>query len=92
MIVADTAKNPERMAPPDLPKPLADLAPSVIAGTALWAVALIVLIVLSYLGNDVGVWLATSVAGIACGGLGLSVVAWQRSASRRGSKGAQRNL
>lgn len=92
LIVADVAEKPERINPPDLPKPLADLGPSVIVCTGLWVVALLVLLVMSYLGHDVGVWIATCVAGIACGGFGLSIVAWQRAASRRGSRGAQRGL
>lgn len=91
-LVVDTANESVRKAPPDLPRPLADLAPSVIVGTAAWALAGLVLLVLWLLGRDVGMWLATSAAGVACGGFGLAVVAWQRSASRRGSKGAQRGL
>lgn len=80
-------------APPDLPKPLVDLAPPVIIGTALWALALGVVLVLRYgMDRDVGFWQPTAIAGIGCGLLGLAIVGWQRRASRRGSKGAQRGL
>lgn len=80
-------------APPDLPKPLVDLAPPVIIGTTLWALALAVVLVLQYgMDRDVGFWPSTAIAGIGCGLVGLAIVGWQRRASRRGSKGAQRGL
>jgi hypothetical protein len=78
---------------PELPKKLTDLTPVVIVGTGVWTVALVVLFVI-YLSSDDAptTWLWTAVAGIALGFIGLGIVAWQRTASRRGSKGAQRGI
>lgn len=82
-----------RKAPPELPKPLVDLAPPVIIGSGLWLVALVVVLVLENVaGADTGFWPATALAGFGLGLLGLAIVAWQRRASRNGSKGAQRGL
>lgn len=91
--VSDTPDRTEPQAPPELPSRLVDLAPPVIAGTAIWAVAFITLLVLELgLDRDVGLWTRTAVAGFGLGLLGLAVIAWQRSASRSGSRGAQRGL
>jgi hypothetical protein len=80
-------------APPELPRQLVDLAPPVIIGTAVWALALAVVLVLQYgLDADVGFWPPTAIAGFGLGLLGLAIVGWQRKASRRGSRGAQRGL
>lgn len=80
-------------APPELPKSLVDLAPPVIIGTTLWAVALAVVLVLRYAGGvDVGFWPPTTIAGFGLGLIGLAIVGWQRRASRSGAKGAQRGL
>jgi hypothetical protein len=78
---------------PELPGKFTDLTPAVIVGTGLWTVALVVLLVLR-LGSagPPAVWLWTCVAGVALGFLGLGIITWQRAASRRGSKGAQRGL
>ncbi|SNR56619.1 Protein of unknown function [Haloechinothrix alba] len=82
----------ERIPPPDLPKPLTDLGPALVLGSASWAVALGILVVLYLLGYSVGIWLATASAGLTLGAVGMFLVAWQRYASRRGSRGAQRGL
>lgn len=82
-----------RKAPPELPKPLVDLAPPVIIGTALWAVVLAVSLLLENAADvDTGFWLTTAVAGFGLGFVGLAIIAWQRRASRNGAKGAQRGL
>lgn len=82
-----------RKAPPELPKALVDLARPVIVGTALWAVALVVALLLQHAaGTDTGWWPATATAGFGLGLIGLSIMTWQRRASRRGSRGAQRGL
>jgi hypothetical protein len=67
--------------------------PLVYAGTAIWFVAFCVLAVLRY-GYDVGrpIWLWTALAGTILGSIGMPIMWWQRSASRRGSRSAQRNL
>ena len=78
------AKKP----PPDLPKRLLDLWPVVIIGTAAWFVAFIVLLVTGH--RDV--WLLTTLCGVLLGFVGLPLILWQRAASRRGSRSAQRDL
>jgi Flp pilus assembly protein TadB len=65
----------------------------VYGGTALWLVAAVVLLIARY-GFDVGppIWLWTALTGFVLGLIGLPVMVWQRRASRRGARGAQRNL
>ncbi|MFO7190811.1 MULTISPECIES: DUF2530 domain-containing protein [Thermocrispum] len=95
-----TDRNPDgaatadgRRTPPDLPKSLVDLRPPLLVGTGAWAVALGVSLVLRYAFDaDVGIWPQTSLAGLVLGFVGMGVVSWQRWASRRGSRGAQRGL
>jgi len=62
-------------------------------GTGLWFVALCVLLVGRY-AFDVfpPIWVWTAAAGTVLGLAGFPVMAWQRRASRRGARGAQRNL
>jgi drug/metabolite transporter (DMT)-like permease len=68
---------PSRPSPPPL---RVDTALVVLAGTALWAVALVVLLIL---GDRVDrVWTWTCVAGIALAGLGLLVMRWQGQSRR----------
>jgi hypothetical protein len=68
---------PSRPSPPPL---RVDTARVVLAGTALWAVALVVLLIL---GDRVDrVWTWTCVAGIALAGLGLLVMRWQGQSRR----------
>jgi len=76
-----------------LPPRLLALAPVVYGGTALWGVALVVLLIARY-GFDAGppIWLWTALAGFVLGLIGIPVMVWQRRASRRGARGAQRNL
>lgn len=74
--------------PPELPKPLLDLWPVVVAGTAAWFVAFLVLAVIGV----TGIWFWTTLSGGVLGLVGLAVMGWQRSAARRGSRGAQRGL
>ena len=79
--------------PPDLPKGLVDLVPPVVIGTVLWTMALAVSLLLRHLADkDVWLWPETSLAGIGLGFVGLGIIAWQRRAARRGSRGAQRGL
>ena len=63
---------PTRPSPPPL---RVDTVRVVLAGTAVWAVALVVLLLL---GDRVDrVWTWTCVAGIALAGLGLGLMRWQ---------------
>ncbi|MBK1785397.1 DUF2530 domain-containing protein [Prauserella sp. ASG 168] len=71
-----------------MPKALVGLWAPVIIGTAIWIIAFVVLLIA---GADSG-WVWTAVAGAGLGCLGGAIVAWQSAASRRGSRGAQRDL
>ena len=85
----ETQKSP----PPPLPRRLLALPPVVYGGTALWAVVLMVLLIARY-GFDATppIWLWTALAGFVLGLIGIPIMVWQRRASRRGARGAQRNL
>jgi len=76
-----------------LPPRLLALAPIVYVGTTLWFVALAVLVIGHY-GFDVfpPIWMWTALCGSVLGLIGVPVMLWQRSASRRGSRGAQKIL
>jgi protein-S-isoprenylcysteine O-methyltransferase Ste14 len=80
------APRPSRPAPPPLQ---VDTAKVVLAGTAAWAVALVVLLLL---GDRVDpVWKWTCVCGIVLAGLGLALMRWQgqlRPRSRPDDDGA----
>jgi hypothetical protein len=78
---------------PELPKRLTDLTPVVMIGTGVWGVALVVLFVIQLSsGGAPTTWLWTCLAGFVLGFMGLAIIAWQRAASRRGAKGAQRGI
>ncbi|MCZ2803998.1 DUF2530 domain-containing protein [Modestobacter sp. VKM Ac-2983] len=63
---------PTRPSPPPLQ---VDTVRVVLAGTALWAIALVVLL---FLGDRVDpVWTWTCVAGVVLPGLGLLIMRWQ---------------
>jgi hypothetical protein len=68
------------------------LAHVIIPGTALWFVALVVLLFLipTLRAHDAMLWLWTALAGWLLGFVGLAIYGWQRAAARRGSRGASR--
>jgi cyanate permease len=72
--------------PPALPRRLTDPVRPVLVGAVVWLVALVVLLVVG--GSTPWVW--ACVVGVGLGGVGLSVLALQRRANARGSKGAQK--
>lgn len=77
--------------PPPLPRRLTDPVPAVLVGSALWLVALVVLGVLGLTGvRPLDAWFWAAAVGLGLGALGLGVLALQRRANRRGSKGAQK--
>jgi uncharacterized protein DUF2530 len=89
----DAPKETQKSPPPLSPRLLA-LPPLVYVGTAAWAALFVVLAIARY-GFDVGpppIWMWTAMTGTILGLIGVPLMAWQRRASRRGARGAQRNL
>lgn len=80
--------TPQPRHPPALPAHLLDLWRVVVAGTVLWFAAFVILLVAGWH----GVWLWTTLVGGGLGLIGFPIMLWQRSASRSGSRGAQREL
>ncbi|OZM70562.1 hypothetical protein CFN78_24470 [Amycolatopsis antarctica] len=78
---------------PELTGKLTDLWPIVVAGNVLWFLAFAVLLTVRLVSDArPDVWMWSAAAGFLLGFLGMAIMYWQRSASRRGAKGAQRNL
>lgn len=74
--------------PPALPVALTDPRPVIGVGAALWAVATLAAFVVPALHG----WRPVTLAGLCVGIVGVSIFLWQRSAARRGSRGAQSGL
>ena len=73
---------------PPLPAALLDPRPVVAAGAGLWALAAIAAFLVPALHD----WRPVTVAGLGVGVVGASIFLWQRSAVRRGARGAQTGL
>jgi hypothetical protein len=71
--------------PPPLPVRLQEQWPVIAAGALAWLVATIAAFAVPTLES----WRPVSIAGLGVGVLGTSIFLWQRSASRRGARGAQ---
>ncbi|OLF17833.1 hypothetical protein BU204_09495 [Actinophytocola xanthii] len=83
----ETQKSP----PPALPPRLLALAPVVYVGTAVWLLAFVLLALGHYVLDLVPpIWMWTALCGFVLGMIGVPVMWWQSSASRRGSRGAQK--
>jgi len=74
--------------PPALPATLLKPWPVIVVITAGWLVA----VVLAFAVPGLQEWRPFTVAGLAVGALGTSIMLWQRRAVRRGSRGAQSGL
>lgn len=74
--------------PAALPVALTDPRPVIGVGAALWAVATLAAFVVPALHG----WRPVTLAGLCVGIVGVSIFLWQRSAARRGSRGAQSGL
>lgn len=80
-----TAARPE---PPSLPSALLDPWPVVVAGALLWALAAVAAFTVPAL----EAWRPIAIAGLGTGAVGTSIFLWQRTAARRGARGAQTGL
>jgi hypothetical protein len=78
-------------APPPLPPIRSGIAYIVVPTTAVWFLAFVVLLFFtgSLREHDAMIWLWTCLAGWLLGLTGLAIHQWQRSAARRGRRGAQ---
>lgn len=74
--------------PPPLPAALTDPRRPIAVGAVLWALAAIAAFTVPALES----WRPITVAGLGVGVLGVTVFLWQRSAARRGSRGAQTGI
>lgn len=74
--------------PPRLPAALLDPRPVITVMAALWAIAAIAAFTVPALHS----WRPVTVAGLGVGVLGVAIFLWQRSAARRGARGAQTGL
>lgn len=79
------AAEPE---PPGLPKILLEPWPVIVVIAVAWLIAT----VLAFTVAGLHEWRPIAVAGLGVGVLGTSIFLWQRSAVRRGSRGAQSGL
>lgn len=75
--------------PPPLPPRLVDPVPVIVAGTALWFLAFLAVLLFAR-GSTTLLW--TCLSGGVLGLIGYGVFAWQRAAARRGSRTAQQGL
>ena len=71
--------------PPPLPARLQEQWPVIGAGALAWLIATILAFAVPALES----WRPVSIAGLCVGVVGTSIFLWQRSASRRGARGAQ---
>ncbi|GAA0511724.1 membrane protein [Saccharopolyspora subtropica] len=87
----DSERTPSRAGHrhvPPLPRRLADPTPVVLVGTAAWVVAALWFL----LSDDLQLQFWTCVAGTGLGVIGYGLFRWQRSAARRGARGAWKGL
>lgn len=82
---AAAAQPPE---PPSLPPGLLEPWRVIAAGALAWLVVTILAFTVSALQD----WRPVCIAGLGTGLLGTSIFLWQKSAARRGSRGAQTGL
>jgi hypothetical protein len=79
--------------PPPLPRRIGEISTVVAAGTALWLLGAVSLLLARLTaGRPLDVWFDTCLAGAVLGAIGYGIFRWQRSAARRGSRTAQQGL
>jgi hypothetical protein len=74
--------------PPPLPAFLLDPWPVIAIGVLAWLIASVIV----FLTPSLATWRPLTLAGLAVGALGTSIFLLQRSAARRGARGAQTGL
>ncbi len=74
--------------PPALPPGLLDPWPVIVTGAVLWALAAIAAFAVPALES----WRPIAVAGLGVGVVATSIFLWQRTAARRGARGAQTGI
>jgi Protein of unknown function (DUF2530) len=84
----DETADPGQPEPPALPAILLDPWPVIVVIAVGWLVA----VILAFTVVGLHGWRPIAVAGLGVGALGTSIFLWQRSAVRRGSRGAQSGL
>jgi hypothetical protein len=80
--------SPDSPTAPPLPAALLDPRPVIVAGTILWAMVTLAAFTVPVLHT----WRPITVAGLGVSLVGASIFLWQRSAVRRGARGAQTGL
>jgi len=80
--------QPGQPEPPALPAILLEPSAVIVVIAVGWLIAAI----LAFTVAELQGWRPVAVAGLGVGVLGTSIFLWQRSASRRGSRGAQSGL
>ncbi|MEZ5091031.1 MAG: DUF2530 domain-containing protein [Micropruina sp.] len=82
------SSDPVEPEAPQLAAALLDPWPVIATGAALWALVAIAAFVVPALET----WRPVTLAGLGVGVLGTSIFLWQRTAARRGARGAQTGL
>ncbi|MBO0874739.1 MAG: DUF2530 domain-containing protein [Pseudonocardia sp.] len=79
--------------PPPPPRRLTEITWVVGVGTTLWFAAWAGLLIAHlHAGRPLDIWFGTTLAGWTLGLVGYAIFRWQRSAARRGVRGAQDGL
>lgn len=84
----DSPATERSVEPPPLPQALLDPRPVLLVVTLAWATAAVAAFTLS----SAETWRPVTVAGLGLAVFGTFLFLWQRSAARRGSRGAQTGL
>jgi uncharacterized protein DUF2530 len=87
-----TRSTPGHRPVPPLPRRLANPAPVVLVGTALWFAGAVLFGIRDWVDGSWDIQFWTCVAGVGLGVIGYGLFRWQRSAARRGSRGAWKGL
>jgi membrane associated rhomboid family serine protease len=91
-VAEDNSGAPAVRTVPALPRRLAEPTPVVLAGTALWFAGLVAFGIAGWMAGTMSIQFWTSLTGCVLGIVGFGIFRWQRSASRRGARGAWRGL